>query len=495
MDLTNGRSMELFRRLGIADSLRSVGVPPTESLDIVWATKATGHVLHRFAYPSPNARRELERLRNDGSGTLEPSMRVSQVILEPVLKTKIDENPLIDVRFGWAYDSFVQDEDGVTATICNGESGDKATVRAHYLVGCDGGGSRVRQDAGITMNGEFAIAQAYMVHFRSTDLGALGKFSIAYHLQTGLGTLVSQNGKDIWTLQSIVPPGTEVDPDDLLQRFVGRDFEYEILVANPWTPHMVLADSYRNDRVFIAGDAAHQVIPTGGYGMNTGVGDAIDLGWKLAAVENGWGGEQLLESYDIERRRIGEQNRAATMRHMHVRVEIFELIQSLEGPGDPDTAEASPRRIEAGKRIAALGNAENESWGIEHGFRYAESPVICAGPQIPAFDPLTCSGVAITGGRVPHYYLADGTPLIDLLSARSFTLIAVGSVEAGDIDAAAAALGVPFHLVRLEQENILDRLGSRLILVRPDQHIAWLGEAAPPSWTTVFNKVTGRNAS
>jgi 2-polyprenyl-6-methoxyphenol hydroxylase-like FAD-dependent oxidoreductase len=495
MDLTNGRSMELFRRLGIADKLRSVGVAPSESLDIVWATKATGHVLHRFAYPSPDARRDMERVKNDGSGTLEPSMRVSQIILEPVLKAEIDASPLVDVRFGWAYESFVQDDDGVTATICNSESGEKETVRADYLVGCDGGGSRVRQDAGITSNGEYAIANAYMIHFRSTDLSALGKFGVAYHLQTSLGTLVAQNGKDIFTLQSVLPPGTEVDPDELLQRFVGRNFDYEILVANPWTPHMVLADSYRNGRVFIAGDAAHQVIPTGGYGMNTGIGDAVDLGWKLAAVINGWAGDELLESFDAERRPIGEQNRAAAMRHMHVRMAILEVFQNLEGLGDPETAEAAPWRIEAGRQIGELGNAENESWGIEHGFRYTESPVICAGPQIPAFDPMACSSVAVIGGRVPSYYLADGTPLHDLLASDSLSLVAIGSPDAGNIASAAADLGIPVKHVQLDQEAVLDRLGSQLILVRPDQHIAWLGDKAPPQWAPVLNKVTGRDPS
>lgn len=491
MDLTNGRSMELFRRLKIADDLRAVGVPPSEPLDIVWATKATGHVLHRFAYPSPDGARDRARVANDGSHTLEPGMRVSQIILEPVLKAKIDASPLVDVRFGWAFESFEQDADGVSITIRNSESGAAEIVRTRYLAGCDGGGSKVREQAGIALEGQFAIAGAYMIHFRSTAYDVLARFGIAYHLQTGLGTIIAQNGKDIWTLQSIAP--AETKPDDLLRQFVGQDFDYEILVSNPWTPHMVLAERYRDGRVFLAGDAAHQVIPTGGYGMNTGVGDAVDLGWKLAAVVNGWGGEALLDSYEWERHKIGAQNRAQAMQHMLVRVAITEAIMEAQAEGDLDALGAAPRRVALGKKIAALGNAENECWGIEHGYSYAGSAVICAedGDE-EAFDPLVCKASTAPGNRFPNYYLADGTAILDLLGPE-LTLLAIGDVDTSAARSAAQRLGMPLSIVELEEEPIFERLHSNLILVRPDQHIAWrdTGETGI-SWAAVLACVSGQ---
>lgn len=493
MDLTNGRSMELFRRLGVADDLRAVGVPSSEPLDIVWATKATGHVLHRFAYPSPDANREIARVRNDGTHTLEPPMRVSQIVLEPVLKAKIDESPLIDVRFGWAFDRFEQDEDGVTVTIRNSESGATEQVRAGYLAGCDGGGSKVREQAGITTDGQYGVAEAFMIHFRSTAYDVLAKFGIAYHLQTGHGTIIAQNGKDIWTLQVIAPP--ESDPEQLMRDFVGQDFDYEILVYNPWKPHMVLADHYRAGRVFLAGDSAHQVIPTGGYGMNTGIGDAVDLGWKLAAAINGWGGETLLDSYERERHAIGTQNRIASGQHMEVRIAITELLLGAEVEGDLDAPEAAERRMAVGKQIAELGNAENEGWGVEHGYSYAGSDVICADKDDDfTFDPMRCQASTAPGNRLPSYYLADGTPLFDLLGPE-FTLLAIGGVSTGNVADVAARLGVPLKIIALEPQPVLEKLGASLLLVRPDQHLAWRGNA-PPDWEGVLAQVTGRlNAS
>lgn len=486
MDLTNGRSMELFRRLGFVDELRAVGVPASEPLDIVWATSATGHVLHRFAYPAPACAREIARVANNGSHTLEPPMRVSQVVLEPVLKAQIDASPLVDVRFGWAFESFTQDEHGVDVTIRNSASGEVDTIRADYLAGCDGGGSKVREIAGIELEGQYAIASAFMVHFRSEARDILGKFGIAYHLQTGLGTIIAQNGKNIWTLQAIVSPDS--DPDALLREFVGQDFEYEILVANPWTPHMVLAKNYRAGRVILAGDAAHQVIPTGGYGMNTGIGDAIDLGWKLAAVVQGWGADALLDSYEFERHMIGEQNRAQAGQHAMVRGAIGQAIVDALAEGDLEAPEAAARRVRLGKHIEQLGNAENECWGIEHGYSYAGSPVICTEREF-AFDPLTCQASTEPGNRLPSYYLADGRALLDLLG-RDFTMLVIGDADIGDAETVASGRGIPFKVVRLEEETVLERLGASILLIRPDQHVAWRGRGAP-DWAEVFATVTG----
>lgn len=491
MDLTNGRSMELFRRLGLTDELRAVGVPPSEPLDIVWATSATGHVLHRFAYPSPSSSRDLTRIQNDGKGTLEPSMRVSQVMLEPVLKAKIDANPLVDVRFGWAFKSFEQDAEGVTVTIA-GDAGQLDVVRGKYLAGCDGGGSMVRDQSGIPLEGAYAIAQAYMVHFHSEAHDVLAKFGVAYHLQTAVGALIAQNGKDIWTLQALAPPDTE--PDEVLRRFVGADFDYEILVANPWTPHMLLAETYRAGRVFIAGDAAHQVVPTGGYGMNTGIGDAVDLGWKLSATLRGWGGEALLESYDVERRAVAQRNRAAAQMHLEVKVQINRAILDAEAEGGLDGLENAGRRKVLGARIAELGNAENECWGIEHGYSYAFSDVIWneAGDSGQT-EILECTPSAAPGRRLPSLYLGDGRPLYSLLGPE-FTLIAIGGTDVGAFEASAKELGIPTIILALEDEIALEILGARLLLIRPDHHVAWRGDQAG-DWRAIMSRAVGAESS
>ena len=492
MDLTNGRSMELFRRLGIADELRAAGVPSNEPLDIVWVTSATGQVLHRFAYPSPDTQRDLTRIRNDGIGTLEPSLRVSQVMIEPVLKQAIDNNPLVDVRFGWAFKSLAQDENGVTAVIENGDQQDSVT--ATFVAGCDGGGSTVRQAVGIELEGQFAVADAYMVHFRSTAYDVLAKFGIAYHLQSEMGTIIAQNGKDIWTLQAMAPP--EADPDALLQAFVGQDFDYEILVANPWQPHVVLANRYREDRVFLAGDAAHQLVPTGGYGMNTGIADAVDLGWKLAANLNGWGGAGLLDSYELERQPIGARNLASSLEHVGVRGAISMEIAKAKAAGDLESDDAADRRNTLREFIAQAGNAENESWGIEHGYSYQGSPVIC-NEQAPAdLDPLQAPAYTAPGFRLPNVYLANGSAVFDHLG-DGFSLITIGAGSSGggndnDCETVAKSLGMPLKTLSLELEPALGVYGHRVMLVRPDQHIAWSGDTPPENWREILAKATGQ---
>lgn len=487
MDLTNGRSMELFRRLGVADDLRAVGVPPSEWLDVVWATSAAGHVLHRFAYPSPACTRDLARVKNDGSATLEPPMRASQVVIEPVLKAKIDQNPLVDVRFGWMLDTFEQDDSGVNVTIAHSETGQKEIIRADFLAGCDGGGSRVRRLAGIELDGHPDLANVFMIHFRSRDHAIIAKFGIAYHLQTGFGTMIAQNGDDIFTLNVVNP--TSDDAAAMLREFAGQDFDFEILFTNVWTTNLLVAQVYRSRRVFLAGDAAHQFIPTGGYGMNTGVADAADLGWKLAAFLSGWGGETLLDSYGIERKAIAIQNRAQAERHMGVRIAIAQAIMEAEAEGSLDNPEAGPRRLALGARIAELGNAENESWGIEHGYSYSFSPVIASEGAFD-FDPMICQGSAAPGNRLPSLYLQDGTPLFDLLG-REFTLLVIGDAEPGDVVFIATGAGLMLSVVKLDVEPVLARLRAGLLLVRPDQHVAWRGDCAP-DWQTVLDRVAGR---
>jgi 2-polyprenyl-6-methoxyphenol hydroxylase-like FAD-dependent oxidoreductase len=388
MDITNVRSMELFRRLALADELRAVAVPESHNFDVSWITSLSGHELCRFRYPSVTQWRRLIREKNDGSMPGEPPMRVSQVEIEPVLQRSVQTEPRVEARWGVVFDHLSQDQDGVTATLRTAE-GKTEQVRCSFLVGCDGGTSRVRGCLGIGLDGQSRVMDRFMTHFRSRATGVLHRFGVAWHYQSVAGTLIAQNDSDIWTLHTRWPKGVApeaVDTRELLRGFAGCDFDYEILVANAWTPHLLVAESYGIDRVFLAGDAAHQYIPTGGYGMNTGIGDACDLGWKLAAALHGFGGPGLLASYNVERRPIGLRNRSASGRHAQVRAEIGALYTpDLTAPG----AQGDVARAEAGLRIGAIGNAENESYGIELGYAYTDSPIVCteSGTEIPS-DPL-----------------------------------------------------------------------------------------------------------
>jgi 2-polyprenyl-6-methoxyphenol hydroxylase-like FAD-dependent oxidoreductase len=325
MDITNSRSMELFRSVGLAARLRAVAVPEDHSFDVSWVTSMAGYELHRFRYPSVTESRVRSRDRNDGMQPLEPPMRVSQVEIEPVLKHALEEQTLAQVRFGVAPGDFTQDAESVTATLCNMQSGCTEVVRCLFLVGCDGGGSTVRKGLEIGLQGQLQVMQRYLTHFRSDARDLLQCWGMTWHYQSNLGTLVAQDDVDTWTLHSRFATDTAagaVDPRRLVEDFVGAPIPFELLVANPWTPHLVVAESYARGRVFLAGDAAHQYIPTGGYGMNTGVEDAFDLGWKLAASLKGFGGPRLLASYEAERRPVGLRNCATSELHNRVRRQI-----------------------------------------------------------------------------------------------------------------------------------------------------------------------------
>ncbi len=450
MDITNGRSMELFRRIGLADKLRAVAVPEENNFDVAWITTLADRELHRFHYPSVLEKRAEIRARNDGTQPREPAMRVSQVMIEPVLRDAIVGDPLVDARWGVAFEDFAPDEAGVTCTLRVVETGATESVRCDYLAGCDGGSSIVREKLGIRLSGKANVAHRYMVHFRSEARDILQAFGIAWHYQSAMGTLIAQDDKEIWTLQMRMPTEGNTDPNLVLDTWVGRgDFARKILVANPWFTNLLLADSYGTGRVFLAGDSAHQYIPTGGYGMNTGIGDAIDLGWKLAAAVKGYAGAGLLATYDRERRPVGYRNRLASERHTDVRLKIAELYRN-----ERDLAALA-------RGIAALGNAENESWGIEFGYRYDGVE-----PDPAVYEPTTAPGA-----RLPSVFLRDGTALYDRLG-RWFTLLRFGDADPSPVIDAAP---VPVETVIVDDPSMAPIYEAKLVLVRPDTHVAWRG--------------------
>jgi 2-polyprenyl-6-methoxyphenol hydroxylase-like FAD-dependent oxidoreductase len=496
MDLTNGRSMELFRRLGLADTLRKVGVPIDNPFDISWVSSLAGHELCRFSYPSSTEGADIRRRQNDGTLTLEPPMRVSQIVIEPALRAAADANDLINTWFGWNVESFAEDASGVSTLLHNRESGERREVRSRYLVGCDGGNSTVRRLLGITLEGTSNAARALMIHFHSTDRDLLQRFGVAWHYQTGSGALIAQNDVDTWTLQAFLPPeadGTELNPHTVLQQWVGRKFDYEIQLANPWSAHFLVADSYRKGRVFIAGDACHQWMPTGGYGMNSGVADAANLGWKLAAALEGWAGDALLESYQSERRPVAQMSLQTSRRHLGVRIEIAQLYAQA-GDLTGDTPQDEARRTELGRKILTLGNAENEGWGAEHGYRY-ESPIVCTERgEPPAFDPLSYTPSTWPGSRLPHVFLADSSPIYDRLG-RWHTLVVLNSADTEPIESAARNAGLPLHILRVDDSNARRIYGANLILVRPDQHVAWRGNELPADCAQLAARIAGRLGS
>ncbi|MEV5836917.1 FAD-dependent monooxygenase [Nocardia sp. NPDC052112] len=522
MDITNGRSMELYRRLGVADELRKVAIPDGTRTRVTWATNAVGWELARFEYPSVAEQFRLIRERNDGTLPLEPGMRVSQVILEPALREQLETRANAHVHYGWALDDFTEDADGVTAHLISGEAGQSHTVRAQYLVGCDGAGSRTRQQLGIGLdeidlrgrlvrelglgrivkssirayraNGQRPMdGRFYLVHFTTTDTEIRTRFGTVWHLQSPEGwTVISQNDRDTFTMHAPLGIGTDaekIDPREFVFERLGRRFDIEILVANAWTPRLTVADSFGRGRVWLAGDAVHQVTPTGGYGMNTGVGDAVGLGWVLAAQLQGWGAPGLLTAYAQERRTVALRNRTAAARHTAVRVAImtndWTAMHSERWFGEHT-------RRELGREISDLGNLENEALGIELDYRYDDSPIVCRDPEGHAPPQRMDDYVPSTwpGARPPSVYLGDDRAIFDLFG-RGFTLLRFADRDISGLVDAAVRRGVPLDVVDIRDDHAHALYERDLVLIRPDQHVAWRGNAAPTDPLAIVDHIRG----
>lgn len=524
MDITNGRSMEIFRRLGVIEKLREVAVPGDHQVSVVWATNLVGEELARFDYPSVDEANRLLRENNDGRMALEPGMRVSQVVLEPVLKEALDTRAKhIDIRFGWGLHSFEQDDEGVTAAIKCTETGELATIRSRYLAGCDGANSVAREGLGIPVNTitPLEIVKAndrdnfladyrgeplqdpkrwparHQIHFKSNDRELFEQFGgRTWHLQFPDGTtVISQNDLDTWTMHFLpdLYPGIEdADPKDVLHKMLGRECDCEVLESNRWYPKLGLADNFGCGRVWLAGDSVRQVIPTGGYGMNTGIGDAMALGWALAANVSGWAGSQLFAAYEVERRHVSARNRIASGTHASVRGMI-----SRSHPGEilfGKGAKADAARADLGAYISELGNLENEAWGIEWGYRYDDSPIICHEEgRPPAYEWEFYEPTTWPGAKAPNVFMPDGEPLFDMFS-RGFTLLNLGNKPVELLVESASSANVPLRVLNINNDHVAELYEKALVLVRPDQHVAWRGDQQPEtlgSAEEIMNRIRG----
>ncbi|MFN0305378.1 MAG: FAD-dependent monooxygenase [Burkholderiales bacterium] len=494
MDITNCRSMELLRRLGLEDGLRQVGVPARFSFDVIFSTGLAGREFARWAMPSVDAMRERIRAHNDGTMPCVPYQRCSQEVFEAWMKRLCEDDPLIDVRSGWRFDTLVQDDAGVTAEVMDTTTNERRALRARYLVGCDGATSAVRKALDIPLQGRPVPRIARQVHFKSRDLALLHAHGQFWHIFfAAAGTLISQDEVDTWTVQRYYPPDSDpsgIPSEEVVASALGCSIAIDrVLVTSVWQGNLLVADRYRAGRVFLAGDSAHQNIPTGGYGMNTGVGDAVDIGWKLAATLHGWGGPALLASYEVERRPVAVRNVARSDRHAGVHVAWrSQMDRALL---EADTPEGAAHRASI-NAIIQTERGENEDHGIELGYRYDGSPVIAGETgDAPAWQSRTYVPTTWPGGRPPSVILEDGSFLFDRFG-RGFTLLDfTGDPAASQLVNAAAARGVPLERVVIRDPHAHRLYERNLVLIRPDQHVAWRGDRVPDNPTAIVDRVRG----
>ena len=344
---TNVRSREHLRRWGIADALRQASpIPPDYPPDVVFATRLNGYELARFSNAF-NGRRERNPLYS------EEAQWVPQYTVEDVLRRHAVTLDGVELVFETELRHVRQDEHGVEAEVADLKTGETRLLRGRYLVGADGARSFVRDAIGATMSGRTAIAKNYTIIFRSPEIARRHAFgdAIMYWMVNGdvPGLVGPMDQHGLWYFMATKLEAETSDPAEVVRRGTGlHDLDLEIIRCDPWVAHSVVADFYAKGRVFLAGDACHLHPPFGGFGMNMGIGDAVDLGWKLAATLQGWGGPNLLPSYETERRPV----HLRTMREAEVNYAITgnQLVQpAIEDEGPEGEA---VRRV-AGETILA----------------------------------------------------------------------------------------------------------------------------------------------
>ena len=490
MDLVGVRTMEFCRRWGLVPAVEGSPYPRDYAQDNIYLTSLTGYELGRERFPgigqAPPPKESPQRRE-----------RCPQNMFDPILRAFAASQKNVALRYRTRLVSFTQNADLVTAVVENAETGAREEILARTIVGCDGARSLVRETLGIAMQGNPVLTYTTNVIFRCPHLLSLHDKGKAYrHIFIGpegtWATIVAINGRDEWRF-SIIGGSEQRDytTDDIkaaIRRAVGRDFDFEILSVLPWVRRELVAERYRGGRGFIAGDAAHVMSPTGGFGMNTGIQDVVDLSWKLAAVIEGWGGDRLLDSYGIERQPIGTRN---------VTEASGNLRRMLSVPPHPDLLDDTPQgaatREKVGREFSETMRREWFTLGAHLGYRYENSPICWPdGTAAPPDDPRAYVPTARPGHRAPHAFLADGRSTLDLFG-RGFVLLGFGAdaAEAAPLLEAAKQRHLPLTFTAVAEPHIAALYERRFVLVRPDGHVAWRGDRMPEDALCVIDVVRG----
>ena len=498
----NARTMEHYRRLGLAEAVRAVGLPEDHATDVAYFTTMAGYELQRLRMPS--SAEKLAALADAGPADQvpEPLHRANQMYVERVLFDRVAATREVTRLYGWAYTGHRDTGAEVEVSLEQVAGGARRRVRAGYLVGCDGPRSEVRRSLGISYQGEDTREEGFMsgvtrsVYLRIPDLldRAVRRPAWQYWIlrPDSVCNLITLGDEHEYLFHAV---RGEAEGDEavraLVRECVGRPVDVQVLEAKEWIAGRALvAERYSHGRVLLCGDAVHLFTPTGGFGMNTGIDDAANLAWKLAASVHAWAGEALLDSYGAERRPVGVRNTRAALN----------LAKGLKGiPLGPvleaGTDEGARARGIAGDVLAGFAE-EFASLGIQLGARFDGSPLVGDDSSSPPPDnPLVYVPSGKPGGRAPHVWLGPGRSLFDTFGP-GFTLLRLdgsGSSDPGDgLAAAASARGVPMSVVEVPGDAARDLYGADLALIRPDHNVAWRGNTLPDDPDALVATVTGR---
>ena len=491
------RTMEYYRRWHIDGEITNAGIPPDQPADYYWISRFDGHELHRISLPPFKKIKEV----HDTGGyvkeehTWSPYLKTitGQNEVESVLLDFASTLPSAELRFCHQLLDFEQDESGVSCTILERETKKTNVVRCRYLVGCDGGRSTIRRKLNIALSGRSDLARFVSIYFRAPsfkDCQKFGRANIYFPLHKNhAGFILNWDSGTTFTYHLILKETevwSDIDPKEKIEAVLGVSTELEIISVQPWTAHALVADEYRSNRVLLAGDAAHLFTPTGGFGMNTGVSDAINLGWKIAAMVEGWGGDRLMDSYFRERHPVGVRNTQEA-------ADCFDRLFGVMRYGDELDAEG-----ESGEKLRAalredLKDQEKliASSGTLLGFRYNDSPIIVGdGTRETEDDPRHYIPTARPGHRAPHIWLSEGISILDEFG-QGFTFISFNDDDVSALQAVSDGLGIPMKYIQIKNTDAKQLYDCEYVVIRPDMIVAWRSDELPRDIQALFDRIRG----
>jgi 2-polyprenyl-6-methoxyphenol hydroxylase-like FAD-dependent oxidoreductase len=493
------RTMEIFRRLGIAQKIRNAGLPADYPHDVSYRTSFTGRELTRIKIPCRRDRFSVTDAADSNWPTPEPPHRINQIFLEPILFEHAEAQPRITIINRTSVEDVIVEDNCASVSLRNLDSGEVSRVDCRFLIGCDGARSIVRRAIGAEFSGDAIIQRVQSTFIRAPGLIHCQQHESAWG--TGAinprrsGMVYAIDGRERWLVHNYLKANEDdfeaVDRDFCLRTILGvdADFEYEIVSKEDWYGRRLIANRFRDRCAFIAGDAAHIWVPYAGYGMNAGIADAMNLSWLLAAHLNGWAPEQILNAYEAERLPITSQVSRFAMSHAEAEIKrrgaVPEEIEE-EGP----RGEAARREV--GRLTYEINVQQYACTGLNFGAYYDRSPIVAYdGAAPPSYTMSSYTPSTVPGCRTPHFFREDGTSLYDAMGPE-FTLLRLDTaVDVMALSRAAQARGVPLSILDLKQTRPASYDGGSLVLSRPDQHVAWRGDYLPADPVNLIDRIRG----
>jgi 2-polyprenyl-6-methoxyphenol hydroxylase-like FAD-dependent oxidoreductase len=492
------RTMETFRRLGLAEQVRNAGLPADYPHDVSYRTAFTGPELTRIPIPCRRDRFTTTQGPDCNWPTAEPPHRINQIFLEPILFEHAAASSRIRIIDRSEVEQVVVAEAGATVDIRDLDSGRITRQSCRFLLGCDGARSVVRRAIGAEFNGDAVVQRVQSTYIRAP--GLIGRQQHPSAWGTGAinprrsGMVYAIDGRERWLIHNYMKADEQdfdaVDRDAAIRTIlgVGPDFDYDVISREDWYGRRLIANRFRDRCAFIAGDAAHIWVPYAGYGMNAGIADAMNLSWLLAAHLDGWAPAEILDAYEAERWPITSQVSRFAMSHAEAEIRRRGAVPAeIEQAGPLGDA----ARAEMGRLAYDINVQQYACAGLNFGTYYDGSPIIAYdGAEQPPYTMSSFTSSTVPGCRTPHLWLADGGSLYDAMGP-GFTLLRFAAMDVTALQAAARKRGVPLKVLDLTARQPEVGYNHRLVLSRPDQHVAWRGNIAPSEPLALIDRVRG----